>query len=228
MCEADFFDLPGTLPSARGTRGRWVRTVIHSLPKSIAVSILKQESVVLAFVKFFEDVVNSPPFGSYSSWPAQQGEAWDGLLVPHLASSTVRRLSQRADLPPLQRAQHQRQWVPSTWCRERVQEAMGGGASLPPTQLAGTSCSPTGSRICPFIYGFFQQQPAQRLGMAAVLDGWESHSQLILQQVKPDRDDARLQEFLWKMRAKVFAPHRCEDQRCCQQYKDVPISSLII
>eukprot|EP00438_Fugacium_kawagutii_P003624 Skav224194 [mRNA] locus=scaffold939:277414:285540:+ [translate_table: standard] len=111
--------------------GLWARTVsllqgINALPKAVALPVMKQESIVLAFRKLFpaawfddfqfgmiEDLVNSPPFSCYPEWLASQGEAWDGPLTPHLASGVTRQLSRigegnqvgamthRAALPPL-------------------------------------------------------------------------------------------------------------------------------
>jgi hypothetical protein len=44
-----------------------------------------------------EDLVNSPPFCSYSAWLAERGEACDGPLVPHLAAGAVRQLARIGD-----------------------------------------------------------------------------------------------------------------------------------
>ena len=138
LCEADmliglFFDAtaPGGDPMQRGTDGRWSRTVallqgIQAIPKGVALPMMSQEALVLAFQKLFpeqwfknykfamvEDLINSPPFCSYAAWPAERGEAWDGPLVPHLAAGSVRQLARigdgcqvgamthRAALPPL-------------------------------------------------------------------------------------------------------------------------------
>ena len=81
---------------------------------------------MLAFCKMFpaawfqnfkfamvEDLINSAPFSTYPEWLALQGEAWDGPLIPHLASGTTRQMARigdgcqvgamthRAALPPL-------------------------------------------------------------------------------------------------------------------------------
>ena len=138
LCEADmliglFFDAtaPGGDPMQRGTDGRWSRTVallqgIQAIPKGVALPMMSQEALVLAFQKLFpeqwfknykfamvEDLINSPPFCSYAAWLAERGEAWDGPLVPHLAAGSVRQLARigdgcqvgamthRAALPPL-------------------------------------------------------------------------------------------------------------------------------
>jgi hypothetical protein len=48
-----------------------------------------------------------------------------------------------------------------------------------------------------YAYGVFPQQPARRIGMPEVLEGWEEHNQKILNQLKPGKDDAfRLQPSL--------------------------------
>jgi len=98
----------------------------QALPKGVALPTMSQEALVLAFCKLFpehwfknynfamvEDLINSPPFCSYSAWLAERGEAWDGPLVPHLAVGAVRQLARigdgcqvgamthRAALPPL-------------------------------------------------------------------------------------------------------------------------------
>ena len=138
LCEADmliglFFDAtaPGGDPMQRGTDGKWSRTVallqgIQAIPKGVALPMMSQEALVLAFQKLFpeqwfknykfamvEDLINSPPFCSYAAWLAERGEAWDGPLVPHLAAGSVRQLARigdgcqvgamthRAALPPL-------------------------------------------------------------------------------------------------------------------------------
>ena len=138
LCEADiltglYFDAtaPGGDPGKRGTDGKWSRTVallhgIQAIPKGVALPMMSQEALVLAFCKLFpdhwfkhfkfamvEDLINSPPFCSYSAWLAERGEAWDGPLVPHLAASAVRQMARigdgcqvgamthRAALPPL-------------------------------------------------------------------------------------------------------------------------------
>ena len=138
LCEADllvglYFDAttPGGDPVKRGTDGRWSRAVtllqgIQAIPKGVALPMMSQEALVLAFRKLFpehwfrsykfamvEDLINSPPFCSYASWLAERGESWDGPLVPHLASGSVRQLARigdgcqvgamthRAALPPL-------------------------------------------------------------------------------------------------------------------------------
>ena len=138
LCEADilivlFFDAttPDGDPASRGADGKWSRTVallqgIQALPKGVALPMMSQEALVLAFCKLFsehwfknykfamvEDLINSPPFCSYSAWLAERGEAWDGPLVPHLAAGAVRQLARigdgcqvgamthRAALPPL-------------------------------------------------------------------------------------------------------------------------------
>ena len=41
-------------------------------------------------------------------------------------------------------------------------------------------------------YGIFPQQPAPRITLPEVLDGWEGHSQKILNQLKPGKDNAFL------------------------------------
>ena len=41
-------------------------------------------------------------------------------------------------------------------------------------------------------YGIFPQQPATRISMDDVLEGWEQHNQHILIQLKPGKDDAFL------------------------------------
>ena len=41
-------------------------------------------------------------------------------------------------------------------------------------------------------YGIFPQQPAKRIGMADVLEGWQEHNQNILNQLKARKDDAFL------------------------------------
>ena len=59
---------------------------------------MSQEALVLSFRKLFptgwfldfkfamvEDLINGPPFTSFPTWLAAQGERWDGPLVPHLA-----------------------------------------------------------------------------------------------------------------------------------------------
>ena len=122
---------PGGDPVKRGTDGKWSRTVAllqgtQAIPKGVALPMMSQEALVLAFCKLFpehwfksfkfamvEDLINSPPFCSYSAWLAERGEAWDGPLVPHLAAGAVRQLARigdgcqvgamthRAALPPL-------------------------------------------------------------------------------------------------------------------------------
>ena len=109
LCEADlliglYFDAmaPGGDPGSRGTDGKWSRAVtllqgIQAIPKGVALPMMSQEAVVLAFRKLFpehwfrsykfamvEDLINSPPFCSYAAWLAERGEAWDGPLVPTL------------------------------------------------------------------------------------------------------------------------------------------------
>ena len=118
LCEADllvglYFDAtsPESSPTNRGTTGKRSRTVallqgIQALPRGMALPMMSQEALVLAFRKLFpekwfqnfkfamvEDLVNSPPFCSYPAWLAERGEAWDGPLVPHLAAGAVRQLA---------------------------------------------------------------------------------------------------------------------------------------
>ena len=122
LCEADlliglYFDAmaPGGDPGSRGTDGKWSRAItllqgIQAIPKGVALPMMSQEAVVLAFRKLFpehwfrnykfamvEDLINSPPFCSYSAWLAERGEAWDGPLVPHLAAGSVRQLARIGD-----------------------------------------------------------------------------------------------------------------------------------
>eukprot|EP00438_Fugacium_kawagutii_P008984 Skav223736 [mRNA] locus=scaffold2572:104065:115736:+ [translate_table: standard] len=100
--------VPGVTRGSAKKSGLWARTVsllqgINALPKAVALPVMKQESIVLAFRKLFpaawfenfqfgmiEDLVNSPPFSCYPEWLASQGEAWDGPLTPHLASGELR------------------------------------------------------------------------------------------------------------------------------------------
>ena len=112
-----FFDAttPDGDPASRGVDGKWSRTVallqgIQALPTGVAFPMMSQEALVLAFCKLFpehwfknskftmvEDLINSPPFCSYSAWLAERGEAWDGPLVPHLAAGAVRQLARIGD-----------------------------------------------------------------------------------------------------------------------------------
>ena len=121
-CEADILiglyfgaTAPDVNPASRGSEGKCSRTVallqgIQALPKGVALPTMSQEALVLAFRKLFpehwfqnykfamvEDIVNSPPFCSYSPWLAERGEAWDGPLVPHLAAGAVRQLARMGD-----------------------------------------------------------------------------------------------------------------------------------
>ena len=121
-CEADILiglyfgaTAPDVNPASRGSEGKWSRTVallqgIQALPKGVALPTMSQEALVLAFRKLFpehwfqnykfamvEDIVNSPPFCSYSPWLAERGEAWVGPLVPHLAAGAVRQLARIGD-----------------------------------------------------------------------------------------------------------------------------------
>ena len=102
MCEADaliglYSD--ACQPCSGGTQSvstpQWSRTVmllqgINSLPKSVALPLMSQEAVALAFRKLFprewfsqlkfamvEDLLNGPPFTSFPAWLAAQGERWD-------------------------------------------------------------------------------------------------------------------------------------------------------
>ena len=118
LCEAGiliglYFDAtaPDGNPASRGSEGKWSRTVallqgIQALPKGVALPMMSQEALVLAFRKLFpehrfqnykfamvEDLVNSPPFCSYSAWLAERGEACDGPLVLHLAAGAVCQLA---------------------------------------------------------------------------------------------------------------------------------------
>ena len=122
LCEVDiliglYFDAtaPDGNPASRGSEGKWSRTVallqgIQALPKGVALPMMSQEALVLAFRKLFpehrfqnykfamvEDLVNSPPFCSYSAWLAERGEACDGPLVLHLAAGAVRQLARIGD-----------------------------------------------------------------------------------------------------------------------------------
>ena len=122
LCEADILiglyfgaTAPDVNPASRGSEGKCSRTVallqgIQALPKGVALPTMSQEALVLAFRKLFpehwfqnykfamvEDIVNSPPFCSYSPWLAERGEAWDGPLVPHLAAGAVRQLARMGD-----------------------------------------------------------------------------------------------------------------------------------
>lgn len=138
LCEADmliglYFDAaaPSTTSSSTQLSGNWARTVtllqgIQAIPRAVALPVLRQGSIVLAFRKLFpadwfesfkfamiEDIINSPPFCSYQEWLAARGEAWDGPLVPHQAAGVTRQMarigeglqvgatSHRAALPPL-------------------------------------------------------------------------------------------------------------------------------
>ena len=111
MCEADaliglYFDAcqPYQAGEAQSDPQRWSRTVmllqgINALPRGVALPVMSQEAIVLAFRKLFpggwfsnfkfamvEDIINGPPFTSFPAWLAAQGERWDGPLVPHLAA----------------------------------------------------------------------------------------------------------------------------------------------
>ena len=60
-------------------------------------------------------------------------------------------------------------------------------------------------------YGIFPQQPAERISMAEVLEGWQEHSQHILNQLKAGKDDAFLFN-LWRTPGMVFAHLLCSEQ----------------
>jgi hypothetical protein len=60
-------------------------------------------------------------------------------------------------------------------------------------------------------YGIFPQQPAERISMAEVLEGWQEHSQHILNQLKAGKDDAFLFN-LWRTPGMVFAHLLCGEQ----------------
>ena len=80
LCEADIATTPESDPASRGSEGKWSRTVallqgIQALPKGVALPMMSQEALVLAFRKLFpehwfqnnkfamvEDFINSPPF----------------------------------------------------------------------------------------------------------------------------------------------------------------------
>ena len=103
LCEAGIFiglyfdaTTPDGNPAIEGKRSRTVALLqgIQALPKGMALPMMSQEALVLAFRKLFpehwfknykfamvEDLINSPPFCSYSAWLAERGEAWDGPLV---------------------------------------------------------------------------------------------------------------------------------------------------
>ena len=108
MCEADvliglYFD--ACQPCQAGDKTvdpqRWSRTVmllqgINSLPSGIAShesgsrgSGFSQALPGGWFNNFkfamVEDLINGPPFTSFPTWLAAQGERWDVPLVPHLA-----------------------------------------------------------------------------------------------------------------------------------------------
>ena len=302
MCEADvliglYFDAtqPGADPTRRGTDGRWAATAallqgIQSLPKAVSLPVMSQEGLVLAFCKLFpaawfhnfkfamvEDLINSAPFSTYPEWLAEQGEAWDGPLIPHLASGTTRQMARigdgcqvgamthRAALPPLlpfnmtpdehfsmalERAQYplpfedcpvvdkdlqfaahgyqpgqpplrawrehamgalkelKRRWQGVTLHLRAFQEPalqevtrhrdLGLLALLVLLTSWSDVSFPHGLVMgLPAVgyappYGIFPEQPATRLTMDDVLQGWEQHNQNIIRQLKPSKDDAFL------------------------------------
>eukprot|EP00435_Cladocopium_sp_Y103_P073341 s50_g43.t1 len=232
---------------------------IQSIPQAVSLPMMSQETLVLAFRKLFpaawfdkyqfamvEDLINAPPFSCFPQWLASRGEAWAGLLGPHLAAGSVRQLARigegqqvgavahRAALPPLlpfnlspdahfqqalSRAQQplpfedlpielQRRWSGVTAHLRSFQEpevrvvTQQRDIGLLALLLVLTSWADTSLPFglvkgLPAVgyappYGIFPQQPAKRLSMEDVLQGWQSHNAHLIAQLKPGKHD----EFL--------------------------------
>ena len=224
-----------------------------------------------------EDLINSPPFSSFPQWLAEQGERWDGPLIPHMAAGAVRQMARigegcqvgavthRASLPPLlpfnlepsahfeqavDRAQQplpfedlpvadadlrfaassyapnttalrswrrqaigalrelQRRWKGVTLHLRSFQEPAIAKVThqrdigLIALLMVLTSWADTGFpyglvKGLPAVgfsppYGIFPQQPAQRLTLDDVMNGWESHNRAIVNSLRPSKNDAFL------------------------------------